>query len=149
MRYLRQVHEVNVPLVGSGPVEPGSLDAAIALFETLYKQKYGPESTYREAGIELVRCRVRGIGIVEKPVFRAAARNGGRPEEALVETRNAYFPGAGTILAVPGYELERLSPGVEIAGPCLIWSVTTVVVEPGQRAQVDPYKSLVIRRGAS
>src|ERR671937_1835184 len=61
MRYRRQVHILTVPMAD------GDLERTVELFERLYEEKYGPQSAYREAGIELVSFRVRGIGLVPKP----------------------------------------------------------------------------------
>ena len=59
MRYGRQVHEVTTPLEGDGTVDAGTLERCVDTFEQLYTQRYGPESTFRDAGIEFVSFRVR------------------------------------------------------------------------------------------
>ena len=60
------------PFVGDD-VSAESLEQTIELFERLYGEKYGPQSAYREAGIELVSFRVRGVGVVRKPEFHVEA----------------------------------------------------------------------------
>ena len=68
MRYRRQVHIVTVPVADSGgPITESLIERTIAGFESLYEEKYGPQSAYREAGIELVSFRLRGEGVVRKP----------------------------------------------------------------------------------
>ena len=60
--------------------------------------------------------------------------------------RQAYFGGHFVETAV--YERERLAPGACVAGPAIVESpLTTVVIPPGHRAQVDGYRDLVIRTG--
>ena len=77
MRYRRQVHILTSPFVGD-EVTADSLEQTVDMFERLYEEKYGPQSAYREAGIELVSFRVRGIGVVSKHEFqrRRARRHG-------------------------------------------------------------------------
>ena len=56
MRYRRQVHILTSPFVGA-EVTADSLEQTVDMFERLYEEKYGPQSAYREAGIELVSYR--------------------------------------------------------------------------------------------
>jgi N-methylhydantoinase A/oxoprolinase/acetone carboxylase beta subunit len=65
----------------------------------------------------------------------------------VVEEREIYLPGAGGRISVSCYDLERLHPGAEVAGPAVIWSpITTVVLPDGYRARVDGYRNLVMER---
>ena len=89
----------------------GSLEETIELFERLYEEKYGPQSAYREAGIELVSFRVRGVGVVSKPELHVEALGGEDPSAALVDRVAAWVDKAGELQEVPGYDFERLRPG--------------------------------------
>jgi N-methylhydantoinase A len=148
MRYLRQVHVVTAPVTMSGRITDSSLSATIDLFESLYREKYGPESTYREAGIEFVTFRTRASGRV--PRVDPSRFGNGTPaqgNEAFVAMRDVRFSSHPEPTAVPGFALERLRVGASVDGPALIWSpITTVVVNPGVVAQVDAYRNLVIGR---
>ena len=77
MRYRRQVHILTSPFVGDD-VSQSSLEHTIELFERLYEEKYGPQSAYREAGIELVElpCPRRRGGEQAGAQRRAAWRRG-------------------------------------------------------------------------
>jgi N-methylhydantoinase A len=146
MRYRRQVHIVTVPVVGSNPTLTSvDLDATVALFERLYQEKYGAESAYREAGIELVSFRVRASGLQRRPSFRTYELGTADPSAALVEHRAAWVAKNAAMEEVPGYDFARLKPGNIIPGPAIIWTpITTAVVAAGQTATIDEYKNLLI-----
>jgi N-methylhydantoinase A len=145
MRYRRQVHIMTVPVESDGPIDEAVLERAVARFESLYQEKYGKESAYREAGIELVSFRLRGEGRVRKPDFRHADPGDPDASHAIAARVEAWVPLADEMREVDGYDFERLVPGNELEGPAIIWTpITTVVVAAGQRARVDEYKNLVI-----
>jgi N-methylhydantoinase A len=144
MRYRRQVHIVTVP-VASGEVTARVLEETVDLFERLYEEKYGPQSAYREAGIELVSFRVRGAGSVGRHDFAAEELGDADASAALVARVEAWVDRAGAMQEVPGYDFERLRPGNVVEGPAVVWSsITTLVVPAGHRARVDAYRSLVV-----
>jgi N-methylhydantoinase A len=152
MRYRRQVHIITVPVEldrsrgQPAPITAEVLNVTVDRFETLYKQKYGPESTFREAGIELVSFRVRASGLVKKPAFPMAELGDPDPRHAAVETRRVYVADTNEMANVTGYDFERLQPGNVIPGPAIIWTpITTVVLNSRQVATCDALKNLVIR----
>ncbi len=150
MRYRRQVHILTAPMPGDGPIDDETLERTIRQFESLYEGRYGKESAYREAGIELVSYRVRGAGIVQTPAFTEQALQAADPSHAVVEERRAWVEKAGAFQTVRGYAFERLRPGNRVPGPAIIWTpITTVVTNPDQVALVDRYKNLVITREAT
>jgi N-methylhydantoinase A len=145
MRYRRQVHILTVPVVGDGEPSEELLANTVELFERLYEEKYGPQSAYREAGIELVSFRVRGSGAVRKPELRVLELGEADAAEAVVKTVTAWVDKAGALQEVPGYDFERLRPGNVVQGPAIVWTpITTLVVPPGQLAKVDEYRNLVM-----
>jgi N-methylhydantoinase A len=144
MRYRRQVHILTSPFVGD-EVTADSLEQTVDMFERLYEEKYGPQSAYREAGIELVSFRVRGLGVVSKHEFHVEELVGTDASEALVERVEAWVDKAGELQDVPGYDFERLRPGNAIPGPAIVWTpITTLVVPPGQTARLDEHRNLVL-----
>lgn len=147
MRYRRQVHLLTSPVVGEGPLTADTLTQTLALFETLYRQKYGPESAYREAGIEMVSFRLRGAGSLQKPQFRVHDLGPADPTAARVGQREAWVHQARALQTVDTYQFEGLAPGQVVPGPAIIWTpITTVVLNPDQAARVDEFKNLVIAR---
>jgi N-methylhydantoinase A len=144
MRYRRQVHILTSPFVGDD-VSPESLERTVELFERLYEEKYGPQSAYREAGIELVSFRVRGVGVVSKPELHVEELGDEDPAAALVERVEAWVDKAGELQEVPGYDFERLRPGNAVRGPAIVWTpITTLVIPPGQAARLDEHRNLVL-----
>jgi N-methylhydantoinase A len=144
MRYRRQVHIVTVPSP-AGEVTEQSLEETIGMFERLYEEKYGPQSAYREAGIELVSFRVRGTGAVGRHDFRAEELQSEDASAALVKHVPAWVDKAGAMQDVPGYDFELLRPGNVVQGPAVVWSsITTLVVPLGHTATVDEYRSIVV-----
>src|SRR6185295_6732709 len=98
--------------------------------------RYGPESVYSGASVDLVNFRVRGIGLLERPGLGAGELADSNPSEALVERRLAWVSEAQAMQPVNGYQFDRLVPGNEVEGPAIIWSpITTVVLGLGQRAR--------------
>jgi N-methylhydantoinase A len=149
MRYRRQVHILTVPVPGDGPITAESLERTIELFERLYEEKYGKESAYREAGIELVSFRVRGSGLVQKPRFHVEASAGPGASHAIVRTVEAWVDKADAVQEISGYDFDAMRPGNTVPGPAVIWTpVTTLVVAPGHEARVDEYANLIISIGA-
>lgn len=147
MRYRRQVHIVTAPVEGDGALDTTGVERAIAAFERRYQEKYGPESAYREAGIELVSFRLRGAGVVRKPQFRVEDMGQADAAHARIATRRAWVEPARAFQDVPGYDFERLAPGNRLTGPAIIWTpITTVVLNPTHQARVDEYRNLVVSR---
>ena len=61
----------------------------------------------------------------------------------MVDTREIYFSELRGLGKAKCYDFQRLTPGNEVHGPSVIWTpITTVVVNPGQRAVCDPYRNL-------
>ncbi len=146
MRYRRQVHVVTAP-VGEGPVDEARLEEATARFESLYREKYGAEAAYREAGIELVSFRVRGSGLVRKPLLEELPLESPDAADARVATVRAWVDETARVEEVPGFSFERLRPGNRLLGPALVWTpITTVVVASGYEARLDPFRNLVLER---
>jgi N-methylhydantoinase A len=148
MSYRRQVHILTVPMSeAEDPASASAIDAAVARFEQLYREKYGPGSGYREAGIELVTFRARGVGELPKSKLHSDPAGGTDAGHAVVERRDVWVSRNARMESVLGYDFEKLANGNEIPGPAVIWTpITTVVLGPAQVAQVDAQHNLVIAR---
>jgi N-methylhydantoinase A len=145
MRYRRQVHLVTALVQAQGTMTQSDLDQTCDTFERLYEERYGKESAYREAGVEMVIFRVRGIGALRKPELKGEELAGPEPRAAFVESRKIYCDNVRAIKEAKGYDLERLRPGNEVEGPAIIWTpITTIVVNPGHKATLDRYKNVVL-----
>ena len=149
MRYRRQVHILTVPVEGEGPLDQALLEDTIERFEALYREKYGEESAYREAGIELVSFRMRGSGAVRKPEFRIQKPGDPDASGAVAKRVSVWVDKAGEMMEVDGFDFRLLDPGHQIEGPAVIWTpITTMVIAPGQTARIDEHKNLVLSTGA-
>ncbi|HKP16838.1 MAG TPA: hydantoinase/oxoprolinase family protein [Gaiellaceae bacterium] len=145
MRYRRQVHILTVPVLGDDEPSEELIERTLELFDRLYEEKYGPQSAYREAGIEMVSFRVRGSGAVQRPDLRVLELGDRDASGAVVKTVTAWVDAAAALQDVPGYDFERLLPGNVVPGPAVVWTpITTLVVPPGQEARVDEYRNLVM-----
>jgi N-methylhydantoinase A len=148
LRYRRQVHVVTTPVEGPDVLSDDDMEGVVTRFEGLYEDRFGQGSGYREAGIEMVNFRVRGVGSLGKPELRLHELGDEDPSAAEVDRREAYFVGERELIEAPCYDFDRLAPGNRIEGPAIVWTpITTVVVNPGQVATCDRFKNLAISWG--
>jgi len=144
LRYRGQVHEIDAP-VPHGAITPERLEEVLANFEHLYESKYGRGTAYRRAGIQAITFRVHGFGRLYPPVLTAHPLEEADAGEAVKTERKVYFREAGGFITVPIYDADRLRSGNRVQGPAVVEAVdTTVVIHPGQRAEVDPYLNIAI-----
>ena len=149
MRYRYQVHELNVPLpTGTAPLADADLERLYADFDDAYEKAYGKGSGYREAGKEILTFRVTAVGLLskprikEEPVVKASADDARKPE------RSVFFEELGDFAPTAIYDFQRMGPGMELSGPAVIETpVTTVVVNPRDRAEIDGFRNIRILVG--
>ena len=146
MRYRYQVHELNVPFPGgTGEITADAMEELYTRFDALYEKAYGRGSAYREAGREIIIFRVTAVGELQKPKIERASGRQTKPEGALKGKRDVYFEDYGKFVLTAVYDFERLNPGGEISGPAIVETpVTTVVVNPRNRAAVDDFRNIII-----
>lgn len=142
MRYVGQNYELSVELPDR-PLATEDLPSILDAFHAAHEQAYG----YAAPGepVQFVTLRVEASGAVPKPELPRIAR-GGALEDARVGTRRAYLPESGGWTAVPLYDRGRLGSGLRIPGPAIVEQMdTTVLILPGQVADVDEYGNLLLR----
>lgn len=146
MRYRYQVHELNAPFrPGVGEITEEELEEVCARFDLLYEQAYGPGSAYREVGKEIMNFRVLAVGALHKPRLKRYPVRQKSPEQALKGKRKVYFEEDRDFVLTRIYDFGRLTAGTEIAGPAVIETpITTIVVNPKDRAIVDEFLNLKI-----
>lgn len=145
MRFRQQVHEIGVPAPG-GVLTAADVDALVDAFEVQYERVYGKNTALRISGVEFTVVRVEATSPVIKPVPRKV--DGGGRSNAVSDTRQVYFYGHGFV-TTDIYRSEDVGPGPILAGPCIIERPdTTIVVGPGQTAEMEPYGNIIIRIGA-
>ncbi|MGE3540153.1 MAG: hydantoinase B/oxoprolinase family protein [Candidatus Tectimicrobiota bacterium] len=140
MRYLDQVYEVNVPI----PDLQLAPEALLAEWADNFHRRYQELYAYhqQEQEIRLVTLRVTVLGHLPR-VHLPPHQGSGPASLARKGQRRVYL---GTWQEVPVYATEQLAPGAEIRGPALLESsFTTIVVEEGDYARVDPYGGIELQ----
>lgn len=140
MRYLGQEHTVRVPFP-SGTVDAETFRVATDRFHETHEREY----TYRLTSlVELVNYHVVAFGLVPKPELAKLVATGRRPADAMRGKRSVDFDTHG-IHNTAIYERNRLEPRMKIDGPAIVEEpATTIVVFPGEQAEVDDYGNLRI-----
>jgi N-methylhydantoinase A len=146
MRFERQLHDVRVPLGGTGPVTADDLAAA---FAARYRALFGASAVLPGARPVLLRIGVETTGAIAKPALPALPRAGRDPATALRGSRPVYWPERGAWLGTPVYDGTRLTHGHQVPGHAIIEQPgTTVVIPAGARADIDLHGNTVITLGA-
>jgi N-methylhydantoinase A len=150
MRYRYQVHELNVPFApGAGTITETDLEELYARFDEMYEKAFGQGSGYREAGKEILTFRLTANGLLKKPDIKAEPSHTSDGAGALKGEREVYFEEERKFVSTRLYDLTGMEPGAEFAGPAIIETpVTTVVVNPPDRASMDQYRNIRIHLGA-
>ncbi len=144
VRYGRQVHELQVP-VPNGPFKPDDIDNMVSEFEKMYAERYGPESGYREAGVEITTFRLQAIGEIPRPVLKSQPIFSEPVSSARIGEGPIYFHEIESFAKTRVYDGLKVGPGHEIKGPAVIrYPGTTVVIGPEQKGTVDAYLNMVI-----
>ena len=140
MRYVGQVHEVNVDLPAAALADA---TAAADAFHDAHTRLYG--APFPGHDIEVVTVRLAGVGAVDGPELREVAAvtgAGGIPHRSA--DRVVIFASGETTAGV--YQRETLAPGHRIDGPAVIESMDcTTLITPNRFAVVDDYGSIVIK----
>jgi N-methylhydantoinase A len=141
MRYRQQVHELSVPFPpGAGELAEEDLAAIYPRFDEFYELTYGPGAGYREAGKEIMAFRVVAVGALSRPKLRKYPGQNNQAPAACKSERPVYFEEFRAFIPTKIYDYGRLQPGSEIAGPAVIETpITTVVINPKDRALIDEY----------
>ena len=114
-------------------------------FDDAYENAYGKGSGYREAGKEILTFRVTAVGLLAKPRVRKEPARKAPADEALKPPRNVFFEELGEFASTRIYDFQRMRPGMELSGPAVIETpVTTVVVNPRDRAEIDGFRNVRI-----
>jgi N-methylhydantoinase A len=151
IRYRYQVHELNVPFPpGDADLTDAALEALYARFDTLYEETHGEGSAYRAAGKEIVSFRVTGSGTLPKPVLARSEKGESDSASARKGERPVYFIEHGDYVPTPIYDIASMHCGTEIAGAAIIETpITTIVVNPRDRARMDEFGNIRITVGLS
>lgn len=150
MRYQRQVHELLTPIETDDELTESDLQALIDRFETLYEGRYGEGSAFKQGGIEMTEFRVRGIGPLSTPSLAEHDARAPAAERARIGQKEMHFRAAGGLTEANIYDFEELRPGdrIDSAG-VILTPVTTIVINPGDIAEMDQYRNIHIEIGGA
>ena len=144
MRFAMQVHELDVDLPDSD-LTGGDITQTCDDFVAKYEQTYGKNSTYLEAGIEMVTFRVTGLVALDRPTLAVDDDTGAA--DSTIGERKVFFTGADGFVATQVHDGDRLRAGQTLKGPAIIQRFgDTVVVPPGTRMAVDTFGGLTIEQ---
>jgi N-methylhydantoinase A/acetophenone carboxylase len=140
--------QLNVKRVASPLLHVSSeadMRALYAAFEQEFSEAYSALGLNPDAGVEIeafvLKASLPSVH-AERPVSGA---RGADLDAARTGYREARFDVEDGWVQTPVYEMERLAPGDQFAGPALIDSDdTTVVVSPGWTCAVDERSGIVL-----
>jgi N-methylhydantoinase A len=139
LRYAGQSFDLSVP-VPDGSLDESAVASLVERFHDRHAERYGHAD--RDEPVELVTLRLRARGVVDPPAFDPPAV-GTSAADAIREERPVTFD--GTVAETPVYDRSRLPAGASVDGPAVVEDdATTVVVHPGQTADVDDHGHLVV-----
>ena len=140
MKFSLQIHQVEVPVPG-GELTGETMEQQIETFIERYESIYGKGSAFTGAGVQIGVFRVVGRGRIRTPALPKLEAG---PAASPAGTRQVYWEGEGFV-ETGIWDGAAIGPGTEVEGPAIVeMSVTTIVVQPGQRGRVDDYGSFVI-----
>ncbi len=144
-RYIGQLESFETRLDFGEMKSRADIDRMIAAFETMYRKLYPEGARFPDAGYSLTAIHLEAIAPKPQPILRELPLEGATPKDsAYVGTREVYHRGAFTPFRV--YEMQELAAGNTVEGPAIIRDpMTTVVVPPGKRMELDAYRILHYR----
>jgi N-methylhydantoinase A len=151
LRYLKQYHEVTVP-VPRAAVKNADWETIAQAFHAEHDRLYGYELSQEGTRLEIINVRVRSVGTVDKPPLPRCGSGDSDPGAALKGRRRAFVPEHDSFEEIPVYDGHKLLAGSAVAGPALIERTdTTLFVSAAYRATVDEHATCVLSRvgGAS
>lgn len=141
MRYVGQNYELSIELPDHA-LTAEQLPATLDAFHRAHEQSYG----YSAPGepVQFVTLRLEASGIVPRPTQRPIPA-GGSLDDARLGTRRAYLPENGGWGDIPLFDRTLLRAGARVPGPAIVEQMdSTVLILPGQQAEVDKYGNLLI-----
>jgi N-methylhydantoinase A len=145
-RYRDQNHEVQVrlPSVMSDPattdragVYAADLSIFLAGFADAHRREYGYVAS---RPVEVVNCRVKAVGLIDRP---SAAFAGGCGTSVPKATREVHFDTGW--LNTPIHDRAAMAVDSYLSGPAVIDEMSaTTLVPPGWSLRIDPAGNLVL-----
>lgn len=140
MRYAGQEHTVKVE-IPDGSIDAACVESIIGSFHETHEREY----TFRlPNAVEIVNFHLAAYGRVMRHEPQKLAVTGRALSAAVTGVRRVDYDEHGLHEATI-YDREKLEPGMEFTGPCVVEEpAATVVVPPGKRVNVDAFGNLHI-----
>ncbi len=148
LKYGAQISSLEIPYPPAGLAQH-EVDSLVTAFETSYARRYGEGAGFREAGVEVMKLRLRAVGRLPEvnPGKLPRSTTNGHGPAPVISRRRVYWWEAEGLLETPVLNGERLGPGA-VKGPAIIeLPHTTMPVRPGQTSHVDEYGNIVLNVG--
>lgn len=143
MRFTNQFHTLSVPVTESLDAE-SDVELLIKRFMSMYEDRYGSETAFRPAGVEILTFRVRaGVRLGATSLRAAQRQSGGAPKSSV---RPVCFD--GELVPTTVVWRDSLSPGDVVQGPAVVEEPTTsTLVGKAQRARIDAFENIILEAG--
>ncbi|WP_200900363.1 hydantoinase/oxoprolinase family protein [Rubrobacter aplysinae] len=139
MRYLGQWRSLEVPIEG----EVQSLEELLGWFHREHERQHAYKR--EDSPVEIYQLRVAAIGTIPKPELPYEKPESYEPRAG--EHRDVMF-GEAELLSAAIHDRASLAAGARIPGPAIINQLdSTVVVFPGDEAEVDGWFNIIIHVG--
>ncbi len=140
LRYDLQEHALTIAI--DGDVDQLGIGWLESAFHEAHEAHYGYRLT---EPVELVACRVRGLGLLDKASIDEFEPEGTDSTHAFLGTRSGVHRESGGAVEFSVFDRRVLRPGNVLVGPALIEEdSTTTLVSPGRQVTVDSFANLVI-----
>jgi N-methylhydantoinase A len=137
LRYVRQYHEVGVPISWEEAMEC-DIEKIAAKFHPQHDALYGYSLEDKGTPVELINLRLTATGDTEKPSLSPQEFAGQDPSHARKGTRSVYLPNERKFADVTVYDGMELCYGNQLKGPAIIEQVnTSTFVSPEFDVVVD------------
>jgi N-methylhydantoinase A len=137
LRYLRQYHEVSLPLLPLLDLQQR--------FHKEHNRLYGYHLEAEGTPLELINLRARAIGLTDKPEMRDEELSGPDSGHAVKSERDVWIPERGGFSAIPIYDGRLLRGGNRLAGPAVVEQRnTTLFVSAAFDLVVDQVGSFIV-----
>jgi len=144
LRYIKQYHEVNVPI----PEEVAmgvDVDAMAEAFHPRHNKLFGYDLKEEGTPVELINMRLTCIGKTDKPKFNEQSYDGEDPSKAFKRKRKVFIPTWKRFEEVDVFDSFKLRYGNKIEGPAILEQVnTTTFVTPEYSVLVDKFGSYTL-----
>lgn len=138
-RYIGQLESFDTPLDFGVLDTAADLDRVIDAFEKMYTKIYPEGARFPQAGYSITEICLQAVAPKPQPLMAEHDLASTKPaDSAYVGSRKVYHDGQWTDFKV--WQMSELRPGNVIPGPSIIRDpMTTVVVPPGKRVEIDKF----------